>query len=72
MKKNNMKNTKPLIAFFNAMIFFYLLTVFFHWDWNPENWGEVSRLAYVLFAPVISLGIYGYTSEIQEKNNEKL
>ena len=67
-----MKNTKPLIAFFNAMIFFYLLTVFFHWDWNPENWGEVSRLAYVLFAPVISLGIYGYTSEIQEKNNEKL
>ena len=67
MKKNNMKNTKPLIAFFNAMIFFYLLAVFFHWDWDPENWGEVSRLAYVLLAPVISLGVYGYTSEIQDR-----
>ena len=62
---------KPLTAFFNSMIFFYLLTVFYQLNWNPKNWGEVSRLAYVLLAPIISLGVYGYTSEMQEKNNEQ-
>ena len=64
-------NKKPLTAFFNSMVFFYLLIVFYHWDWNPKNWGEVSRLAYVMLAPVISLAVYGYTSEMQEKNNEQ-
>jgi len=66
-----MKNTKPLTAFFNAMVFFYLLVVFYQWDWNPKNWGEISRLAYVMFAPVISLAVYGYTTENQEKNNKQ-
>jgi hypothetical protein len=66
------RTTKPLIAFFNTMVFFYLLIVFYHWDWNPKNWGEVSRLAYVLLAPIISLAVYAATSEMQEKNNEKL
>jgi len=63
-------NKKPLIAFFNTMVFFYLLIVFYHCDWNPKNWGEVTRLAYVMLAPVISLGVYGYTVENQEKNSE--
>jgi hypothetical protein len=64
-------NKKPLTAFFNSMIFFYLLIVFYQLNWDPKNWGEVSRLAYVLLAPIISLGVYGYTSEMQEKNNEQ-
>ena len=64
-------NKKPLTAFFNTMVFFYLLIVFYHWDWNPKNWAEVSRLVYVMFGPVISLAVYGATSEMQEKNNEQ-
>jgi uncharacterized protein YggT (Ycf19 family) len=64
------RTTKPLTAFFNTMIFFYLLIVFFTLSWNPENWGEIPRLIYVLICPVISFGVYGYASEMQEKNND--